>query len=54
MLAYMERTEQTGDLPLYDKPTYERTIEAGRFAARCPDLLTANASWKTVHLDSAR
>jgi enoyl-CoA hydratase len=32
MLAYMERTDQTGDLPLYDPPTYERTLAAGRFS----------------------
>jgi hypothetical protein len=31
MLAYMRRTEETGDLPLYDRPTYERTLEAGSF-----------------------
>jgi enoyl-CoA hydratase/carnithine racemase len=31
MLAYMARTEQTGDLPLYDPPTYNDTLEAGRF-----------------------
>ena len=31
MLAYMERTDQTGDLPLYDRTTYERTLAAGRF-----------------------
>src|SRR4051794_18610154 len=31
MLAYMRRTEETGDLPLYDRPTYEQTLEAGSF-----------------------
>jgi enoyl-CoA hydratase len=31
MLAYMKRTEETGDLPLYDPPTYEQTLEAGSF-----------------------
>ena len=31
MLAYMRRTEEIGDLPLYDPPTYERTLEAGSF-----------------------
>jgi enoyl-CoA hydratase/carnithine racemase len=31
MLAYMKRTDETGDLPLYDRPTYEHTLEAGRF-----------------------
>jgi enoyl-CoA hydratase len=33
MLAYMERTEEMGDLPLYDRPTYEHTLEAGRFGS---------------------
>jgi enoyl-CoA hydratase len=32
MLAYMRRTEEMGDLPLYDPPTYEQTLEAGSFA----------------------
>jgi enoyl-CoA hydratase len=32
MLAYMRRTEETGDLPLYDPLTYEQTLEAGSFA----------------------
>jgi enoyl-CoA hydratase len=31
MLAYMRRTEEMGDLPLYDRPTYEHTLEAGSF-----------------------
>ncbi len=31
MLAYMKRTEEMGDLPLYDQPTYDRTLEAGSF-----------------------
>ena len=31
MLAYMQRTEEMGDLPLYDQPTYEHTIQSGRF-----------------------
>ena len=31
MLAYMRRTEEMGDLPLYDRPTYEQTLEAGSF-----------------------
>jgi enoyl-CoA hydratase/carnithine racemase len=31
MLAYMKRTDEMGDLPLYDRPTYERTLEAGSF-----------------------
>jgi enoyl-CoA hydratase len=31
MLAYMRRTEQMGDLPLYDQATYEQTLEAGSF-----------------------
>jgi len=34
MLAYMARTDQTGDLPLYDRSTYERTLEAGRFGGK--------------------
>lgn len=33
MLAYMKRTEETGDLPLYDAPTYQQTLDAGRFGA---------------------
>src|SRR5205085_7157701 len=32
MLAYMRRTEEMGDLPLYDPPTYDQTLQAGRFA----------------------
>src|SRR4051794_12941499 len=32
MLAYIKRTDDTGDLPLYDAPTYDHTLEAGRFA----------------------
>jgi hypothetical protein len=24
-------SEEMGDLPLYDRPTYEHTLEAGRF-----------------------
>jgi enoyl-CoA hydratase len=31
MLAYIARTQETGDLPLYDPPTYEQTLEAGSF-----------------------
>src|SRR4051812_28256407 len=31
MLAYMRRTEEMGDLPLYDPPTYQQTLEAGSF-----------------------
>src|SRR5213078_1120229 len=31
MLAYMHRTEEIGDLPLYDQPSYEQALEAGRF-----------------------
>jgi enoyl-CoA hydratase/carnithine racemase len=31
MLAYMRRTEEMGDLPLYDPPTYEQTLQAGSF-----------------------
>jgi enoyl-CoA hydratase len=31
MLAYMRRTDETGDLPLYDPLTYEQTLEAGSF-----------------------
>ena len=31
MLDYMRRTEEMGDLPLYDPPTYEHTLEAGSF-----------------------
>ena len=31
MLAYMKRTDEMGDLPLYDRPTYEQTREAGSF-----------------------
>src|SRR3954469_8694230 len=31
MLAYMRRTDEIGDLPLYDPPTYEQTLEAGSF-----------------------
>ena len=34
MIAYIGQTEATGDLPLYDPPTYQRTLEAGRFGAR--------------------
>jgi enoyl-CoA hydratase len=34
MIAYLERTEATGDLPLYDRPTYERALEAGSFGRR--------------------
>jgi enoyl-CoA hydratase/carnithine racemase len=33
MLAYLARTDQTGDLPLYDRPTYQQTLRAGRFGA---------------------
>jgi enoyl-CoA hydratase len=32
MLAYMKRTDEIGDLPLYDQPTYDQTLKAGRFA----------------------
>src|SRR3954454_11205076 len=32
MLAYMKRTGEIGDLPLYDQPTYDKTLKAGRFA----------------------
>jgi enoyl-CoA hydratase/carnithine racemase len=31
MIAYIERTEATGDLPLYDPEAYEQTLEAGSF-----------------------
>ena len=31
MLAYMRRTDELGDLPLYHKPSYEQTLKAGRF-----------------------
>lgn len=31
MLAYMRRTDEIGDLPLYDPLTYEQTLEAGSF-----------------------
>jgi enoyl-CoA hydratase len=31
MLAYIRRTEEMGDLPLYDQPTYEQTLQAGSF-----------------------
>lgn len=31
MLAYMRRTDEIGDLPLYDRTTYEQTLEAGSF-----------------------
>jgi len=31
MLAYMKRTDEIGDLPLYDRTTYEQTLEAGSF-----------------------
>jgi enoyl-CoA hydratase len=34
MLAYMRRTDEIGDLPLYDPETYEQTLEAGRFERR--------------------
>jgi enoyl-CoA hydratase len=34
MLAYMARTDEIGDLPLYDPETYEQTLEAGRFERR--------------------
>ena len=34
MLAYMARTDETGDLPLYDKSTYAQTVAAGRFGSR--------------------
>jgi enoyl-CoA hydratase/carnithine racemase len=33
MLAYLARTDQTGDLPLYDRPTYQQTLRAGRLGA---------------------
>lgn len=33
MLAYMARTDQSGDLPLYDSSTYAQTLRAGRFGA---------------------
>ena len=33
MLAYMRRTEEIGDLPLYDTNTYGQTVEAGRFGS---------------------
>lgn len=31
MLAYMQRADATGDLPLYDSTTYDKTLEAGSF-----------------------
>jgi len=31
MLAYMRSTEAMGDLPLYDRTTYDHTLEAGSF-----------------------
>ncbi len=34
MLAYMRRTEEMGDLPLYDQPTYEQTLDDGRFGGQ--------------------
>ena len=34
MLAYMQRTEETGDLPVYDRSTYDDTLEAGSFGPR--------------------
>lgn len=33
MLAYMERTDEIGDLPLYVQSTFEETVEAGKFGA---------------------
>ena len=36
MLAYMQRTEEIGDLPLYDRHTYEQTRDAGRFGVGAP------------------
>jgi enoyl-CoA hydratase len=41
MLAYMKRTEAMGDLPLYDRPTYEQTLEAGSFE-RSPEKSTSS------------
>jgi enoyl-CoA hydratase len=32
MLAYLRRTDEIGDLPFYDPPTYDQTLKAGRFA----------------------
>ena len=34
MIAYLERTEVTGDLPLYDPQAYEQALEAGSFGRR--------------------
>jgi enoyl-CoA hydratase/carnithine racemase len=34
MIAYIDQTKATGDLPLYDKQTYERALDAGRFGPR--------------------
>ena len=34
MVAYLERTEVTGDLPLYDPQAYEQALEAGSFGRR--------------------
>jgi enoyl-CoA hydratase len=31
MVAYIQETAATGDLPLYDPQSYEQTLEAGRF-----------------------
>jgi enoyl-CoA hydratase len=49
MMAYIERTEATGDLPLYDPQAYERALEAGSFGRRSPlwppPLASYGANW---------
>ena len=32
MAAYVEATERTGELPLYDAEAIERALDAGRFS----------------------
>jgi hypothetical protein len=34
MIAYLEQTAAMGDLPLYDRQTYDQTLEAGSFGRR--------------------
>jgi hypothetical protein len=34
MIAHLEQTEATGDLPLYNPQAYELALEAGNFGRR--------------------
>jgi len=36
MLAYIARTDEMADLPLYDPNTYRQTVRAGRFERPSP------------------